>query len=607
MVPPMVPPPPRRLLPLLLCAACLRTPQRPPAPVVAVVDDGERVGRGDGDRPVLRGEGNALWSPGQPARLFGLRGETVALQVVVTAGAAPLRAVTVELPELVGPGRLRNAPGPRRFQPIERLVVAELELPRRSGGRARGESLGWERGAMPPGPAPASLPEPLIPVDLAPPWADYPMSVAPGEHRALWIDLTLPEDLAPGPYRGIITARAGERELGRIELQLEVGAAALPFPGGKTLVYYDPAELRGVMGEDGGEGERHYLQLLRRHRLSPFYRVDRAADAAAQRDALSGALYTAAQGYEGPGAGRGAEVIVLGSYGTLGLPTPERVEQVTAALAALREGGALSSGPDLILYAADERCDSPAGPAWRGALDGLAARGLPRVLVAHTCSEDPARQRVDLPIVHAGAYDPAQAQRARQAGKRVWIYNGQLPRTGAFLSDGGFLSLRANGWIQARAGIERWFYWESTFWNDDNRGGRGPYDPLRGAETFHNQHGDWAAGDGVLVYPGRQAAPGRRSLGFPGVLPSLRLKQWRRGVSDAGYLELCRARGGAAAQAAEREAASLVGRSLREAGRGAPPWAQDGSGGGGAGAGAAFLRARRRLFELLNAPPKDLH
>src|SRR5690606_31082350 len=122
-----------------------------------------------------------------------------------------------------------------------------------------------------------------------------------------------------------------------------------------------------------------------------------------------------------------------------------------------------------------------------------------------------------------------------------------LPRTGSFLSDGWFISLRANGWIQAHHDIERWFYWESTFWNDDNRGGHGPYDPWATAETFHNDDDDHCNGDGVLVYPGKQKRG--LDLGLEGVTPSMRLKQWRRGIQDAGYLKLAAARDEAAAQA----------------------------------------------------------
>lgn len=558
-------------------------------PTVWIIDDGERVCSECPPRPFMSGRDNPIWSPGQPARLFGLPGEVLALQVGVSAAAAPLAGVTVEV----------DAP----FAAVERFVQHELPMPRRSGGKTRGESLGWQRGAMPEEPA-SSLPDPLIPIAAAPPRSpafpasDYPMTVPGRRHRLVFIDLTLRDDLPRGAQTGRVRVRAGAEVLAEIPLAIDIGPTPLPYAAVRAMAYYDPGEITRRTGS--AEAVRSYLQLMHRHHLGTIHRLDSPADVEAQRDELSGRLFTRAQGYEGPGQGEGTGILSLGTYGSLGLPTPERVAQVERTLLALR---ALSlpgwpRGADLLLYARDEQCDHPAGPAWRRALAALQLPEARALKVAHTCSRDPAAQEVDLPIVSAGAYDAA---RAAAAGKPVWIYNGQLPQTGAFLTDGGFLSLRVNPWIQAQAGIPRWFYWESTFWSDDNRGGRGPYDPLGTAETFHNQHGDHANGDGVLVYPGQQgevlaggAGARPRSLGLPTVLPSLRLKQWRRGISDAGYLLLARRRDPAAAEAVARD---LIPAALSKAQQERPPsWPT------GPGAAAAFFQARRRLFAILSRP-----
>src|SRR5262249_42474474 len=90
--------------------------------------------------------------------------------------------------------------------------------------------------------------------------------------------------------------------------------------------------------------------------------------------------------------------------------------------------------------------------------------------------------------------------------------------------------------------VGRWFLWETTFWNDDNPGGRGPIDPFVTAESFHNRRGDTALGDGMLLYPGMGIGPfAAHSLGLCGVIPSIRLKALRRGIEDAGYVALARA------------------------------------------------------------------
>ena len=203
----------------------------PPSPVVPaaasvwIVDDSVRIGRRDRPRPIMAGEGNPVWSPDGTVALFGLPGETVALQVGITAGPQQLAGVVVELDELAGPSVIANA-GALTWQPIERFVVHDLTIERRSGGKAHGESLGWYTGAHPPDQGNrGSVPDPLIPIAIAPTWADYPMTVARGEHRIVWIDVTLADDLAAGTYRGTIRVAAGDRALASIPVELQVAFA----------------------------------------------------------------------------------------------------------------------------------------------------------------------------------------------------------------------------------------------------------------------------------------------------------------------------------------------------------------------------------------------
>jgi len=540
-----------------LFAHCRQARQRSPKTrlvgpsKVWVIDDGARIASDSGGHATMRGEGNPLWAPGDTARLVGLPGEVVALQVVVTAGAEPLSGVNVELTSLKGPDGGRVA--------VERFVVHELPMARRSGGRDARESLGWSASAMPLGPAAGSaLPDPLIPISLAPAWADYPMRIDARHHRLVWLDLVIPGDAPPGAYRGKIQVYAGSVGAGAavldvLPIELRVAATKLPYAPIKTMVFFEPEIVERRIG-DAAAVARHQ-QLMHRHHLSTIFPIRSAADVTANLAALTGELYTATHDYSGPGIGQRADVVVVGAYGVLREPTPERLVEVDAILEALAAAG-LSDRPgelDIFLYAVDEQCDSDRGPAWRAALDGSHSERLRALRVGHTCSEPPAGQPVDLVMMLASAYRPSLAAAGRAAGKRTWIYNGVLPATGSFLTDSWPISLRANAWIQAQFDIERWFYWESTFWHDGNRGGRGPYDPLATAETFHNDDGDHCNGDGVLVYPGRQVEGDWRDLGYVGTIPSMRLKQWRRGISDAGDLGLARKVDRAAADAVARQ------------------------------------------------------
>jgi hypothetical protein len=475
---------------------------------------------GDGEKI----ERHAPPQESQSIELFALRDEVVAFQVVVPG---PADAATVEISA--------------DFK-IDRFVEHFFSVGR-SSTAGKPWSLGWAKGAA-PAHFTGTYPDALIPVELAPAWDPWPMRIPAGENGVVWVDVTVPPDARAGHYSGNIVVRDGERQT-KLPLTLDVLDATLPRKPVATLLFYDPGNLAKRVGPGA---ERQLWQLFREHRVTPLHAVNNREDLQRQLADLD-------------------DLVVFGVYGTLGDPTP--------AKAALVEELAqqLPAGVDAILYAEDEDCKSPRGAGWRALLKD--------VKVAWTCSEDPRRQPVDVPIVAAGEWDAANG--------RTWIYNGFRPATGALHTDAPATDLRTFGWIAAMAGIPRWFIWETTFWYDSNRGGHGPYDPFVTAETFHNQDGEAGMGDGVLVYPGRQLDLFREhSLGFEGVLPSIRLKNLRRGIEDAGYLQLARAADPAAANAVARK---LFPRILAEARRGEPPaWPAD---------SRAFLEARRALSQLI--------
>jgi hypothetical protein len=415
------------------------------------------------------------------------------------------------------------------------------------------------------------------------------MTVEPGEHRVVWIDITLPShDLPPGLYRGKIDIRSAQEPLSTIPVELEVGSRPLPYAPVATMLYFEWEA--GVIRRTGArKAVDHLFQLMHRHHLSTIFPLRTEQQVSDAQDALTGVLFTNEKGYEGPGEGVGASVVSLGSYGAFGMPTAQNLNTVRGILEALHLLG-IRDEPgkrDIFLYAADEQCDSPEGAKWREALDSSGDALLQSLRVGHTCSEPPAKQAVDIVMMMAASYDPKLVETAKKTGKHVWIYNGQEPQTGAFLTDASDLSLRINGWLQHKYGIERWFYWESVFWNDGNRGGLGPYDPLLQAETFHNADGDHCHGDGVLVYPGIQLQKGYRNLGFEGVIPSIRLKQWRRGISDAAYLQL-------AASIDEAKTRAIIDRmipkALQENRSKTLPFPTEGE---------KWTKARRELFEII--------
>jgi hypothetical protein len=588
----------RRLIATLLAASAIPFGEGgadaagPAGPHVWAAGEGIRIRRNEIGAPLSRGEGNWIWRPGKPILIAALRGEVAAFQVIIEAGDAPLQGVEVDLSPLEHRGRkslgaAEAAGGAGAAPSFERFIQHYVEVRVRSRNEQRPlESLGWSPGARPPDEGVLGwVPDALIPV--APRPGGAALEIAPRQNGALWIDVTVPEDAAPGAYAGAVrVTSASHGELARLDLRLEVTDATLPYRPVSFFAFYDPYRIANRLGDATPSGttasEPQVVQLLHRHHLDALASILTPEDVERIRPALDGSLFTAAHGYDGPGAGVPPAIAALGAYGGLGDPSPEALARVEAIVRRIPE-----AIQDVFLYAIDEQCDSPRGPGWRRLIRG--SRVLDRVRVAHTCHRDPSRQDVDLVLMPSQRFHAGQTRAAREKGMGVWVYNGALPQSGPLMLDAPPTSLLANGWIAASRGVGRWFLWEVGFWHDSNRGGRGPVDPWVVAENFHNQDGDACLGDGLLVYPGAQHGRfATGSLGLPGVLPSMRLKALRRGIQDAGYFALARA---AQPGAADAILAGAIPAALDEVDEDAPAaWSSD---------GGAFAAAREALRALI--------
>ncbi|NLF26092.1 MAG: DUF4091 domain-containing protein, partial [Deltaproteobacteria bacterium] len=109
------------------------------------------------------------------------------------------------------------------------------------------------------------------------------------------------------------------------------------------------------------------------------------------------------------------------------------------------------------------------------------------------------------------------------------------------------VALRQLAWGQYKKNIQRWFYWESTYYNNF-QGGTGESNVFKDAHTFGGLSGrdyiigetgsNYTNGDGVLFYPGTDKVFPEESYELDGPIASLRLKHWRRGIQDVDYLAL---------------------------------------------------------------------
>jgi hypothetical protein len=143
-------------------------------------------------------------------------------------------------------------------------------------------------------------------------------------------------------------------------------------------------------------------------------------------------------------------------------------------------------------------------------------------------------------------------------GHSVFSYNGQRPASGSFATEDDGVALREVAWGQYKKNIDRWFFWNVSYYND-YQGGRGDTNVFETAQTFGGApHRDtqlgmtgWNAsnGDGVLFYPGTDKIFPKESYGLRGPIASLRMKFWRRGIQDVDYLTLAAKKDPAAVQA----------------------------------------------------------
>lgn len=281
---------------------------------------------------------------------------------------------------------------------------------------------------------------------------------------------------------------------------------------------------------------------------------------------LSGDLFTRKNGYAGPGEGVGNDVFAIGLYGGWRTLWGQADRQRIVERLGRWEDWFRRSAPSVqrFLYVADEPDDlqeveriarwirEAVGPAAAvptfATVDLLKARAkAPSLAIVGSwiAVADTARWR-------------AAVEAFRSQGGRLWFYNGRRPASGSFAIDDDGVALRELAWGQKKHEIDRWFFWESTYY-DDYQGGRGPTDVFAVAQTFGGSASPdpilgmtgWNAsnGDGVLFYPGTDRVFPNRSYDLAGPMASLRLKHWRRGIEDVAYVRLAEAIDPAAARA----------------------------------------------------------
>ena len=367
--------------------------------------------------------------------------------------------------------------------------------------------------------------------------------------------------------------------------------------------------------------DRHFL-VAHRHRLSligddPANLCPSLTDQPCPewQARLSGALFTSAHGYDGPGVGTGNDVFSVCTYGGC---KDGWLSQGQAAVNQHTDNWenwftAHAPSVDRFLYLIDESTDYARIQAWASSVaqnpgPGRNLRSMATLFLPDAAAHTPA---LDIPTSTIAVGDRSQWQTAADLytsdpRRRLYMYNAHRPASGSSGTEDEGVAMRELPWGQYKKHVDRWFMWEGTYY-DDFQSGRGTNNLFHDALTFGTNAGfdsvrgqsgwNYANGDGVLFYPGTDRVFPADSYDVMGPFASLRLKFWRRGIQDVEYLRLAESIDAAAVRTIMDE---MVPEVLWETGvsdPADPTWARRDI--GWSSDPEAWERARRRLADII--------
>jgi len=348
------------------------------------------------------------------------------------------------------------------------------------------------------------------------------------------------------------------------------------LPSARTMLYFEAENITGrYLDEDNNYPDRgtdaygqalavidRHFQLAHRHKISLIGDMNDSTPGEQMDDAwtarLSGELFTPDRGYDGVGVGVGNNVYSIGTYGSWPWQDGTQADMWTNADEWVNwfEDQAFTTPTEYFLYLEDEP-DADRFPdlqRWAEWIHGNPGPGERLKSLVTVPLPDATAEIPDLDITASGTdigitseWESALESLRADPEKRFFVYNGSRPATGSFATEDDGVALRLIPWAQHKFGIDRWFYWESTFY-DNSRNDMGQTNVFQQAHTYGSYDDDddslgesgwnYFNGDGVLFYPGTDRRYPDDSYGVQGPFASLRLKHWRRGIQDADYLAM---------------------------------------------------------------------
>ena len=324
--------------------------------------------------------------------------------------------------------------------------------------------------------------------------------ISAGESQQIWVGIWIPRGLSPGVYTGNI--RIDEPGQAQIAIPVSVTVDDLTMPDtpgpvpafayiqdsyvswkhrGKARFFADDATTDAIVNK--------YFQLGHRHRIDLIGADSSGAPRSmrtGQRDRLDGDLFSAAQGYEGPGLNLGVHTHAIGPQGggqwtglwcavagNCGAGDAGVTSKAVNAYANAWVTAAAGWDADVFLYLIDEPATGNLGTyAQWGTWMVSGGSGLPTFVTkgAQYYSSMPDITLQASPIMYTqaagwGDFDDNMTTILTPAD-RGYGYNGQRPLVGSHAVEDDGTALRSTMWAAYKLDLAKYWIWAVNYWQD---------------------------------------------------------------------------------------------------------------------------------------------
>lgn len=502
--------------------------------------DGEKVFGDNLNHP--NKDGNLIWD-GEIIHLQGLYNEVLAFQVILEAASEGVEGIEIAVDSplnqdsgnSIGANTLKYGPSGT----IEIFTQHYLQVENPTEPQ-------WFYGSKESAPAEMTglIPDALIPTDATPGRGGFPVEIGPSKNQGFWVDLHLPRDqekFQPGLYKGNVQVLQNGDVVKEIPLEVILHQDYLPDENNTNIwlstsniqAYYPGMSREHADQMQKFEGHRHRIDVV--GGFTEHASVFSEAEMNKYKSWLDGSAFTPANGYYGPGQGTGENLFPIGMYGrSIMGSTEEEVRGLSDLWVKWFDENA--SHATYFWYLVDEpgedRYDWIKERAnW---VHNNPGPGSSLPVFTTTGYKEELAESIDIWAAYNGV-EMEVLPEIRSEGGDHWFYNGNRPRYGSVILEGSAVDLRINSWILYKYNINTHFIWHGTHWKHNQQGPKGHLhqNVFRNPLTFINGGMDFGNGDGIIFYPGQMPFYPEEDRGLNKIIPSIRLKNIRRGQQDA--------------------------------------------------------------------------